>query len=109
MSSLDHFEDEKISLELFRTSSSLVDGKDTGKVTASLGIFTGVFYLAAQAKNLISEKLRAKVDAVLVMDYGIDIRKGDSAIIDSKNYATVNIDNVALQDDVIVIGLEEIN
>jgi hypothetical protein len=70
---------------------------------------TGLFWEGRAVDNVVSERIRADVDAVLVIDYedySASVADIDKVTIESTDYSVVHADNIARQDVVIQIPLK---
>ena len=67
------------------------------------------FWRGKMADAVLSERLRGTVDGVVCIDfddYTSTVNPDDYVIIDSQKYAVVEVDNIAEQDEVIVIPVK---
>ena len=111
MSILDYFDTEgSVSAEITRDSVLFVDGVQQPPTPASIVTLDVIFYVGTQAETLVAEKIRQSVDAVLLTDVTTDIKLNDTVIIKAdKRFKVTNKENVAEQNEVLVIALKRLD
>lgn len=107
MSILDAFRDwQSVDGVVKRITKTLNTG--TGlwtESTSTIGTYKCIFWVGKQAESVVSEKIRSKVDAVAVFDIGRDIKPRDTITVNSVDYNVIETDNVAFQDEALVVPL----
>ncbi|GAG26927.1 unnamed protein product [marine sediment metagenome] len=72
----------------------------------------GLFYEGRAAENFVSEKFKAKIDGVVIVDpvdiADVTLNDSDNIVIGSRNFTVVHADNVALQNEATVIAIKEV-
>lgn len=106
---MDSFRDwQSVNATIQRNTNTL--DPTTGKYTTSSttgSTYKCIFWVGRQAERVVAEKIRTKVDAVGVFDVGIDIKIRDEVVINSVTYNVVDVDNVAFQNEALVVPLAE--
>lgn len=69
----------------------------------------GIYWTGNSAERLVSEQYRPLISGVLIVDpddLTITIKEDAKVTIDSEDYSIINVDNIAKQDEVIMISLK---
>lgn len=105
---LSYFEDVKnVSAEIIRDQVLFLNGVEQPPVPSIIVTLDVIFYLGAQAENLVSEKIRQSVDAVLLTEPTTDIKLNDVVVINAgKRFIVISDEDVAEQGELLVIGLK---
>jgi len=109
---LSYFEDvENVSAEVVRSTTEIIKGIEQPPVTASIVTLDVIFYVGSQAEQMVSEKIRQSVDAVLLTDPSTDIILNDTVIIEGqpKTFQVINSEDVAEQGELLVIALKRLD
>ena len=107
MSFLDAFECWK-NVSAVITRISTVDDTSTGKqteATTTINTLQCIFWVGSQAEAVVSEKLRGIISGVAIFDVGSDIKLHDEITINGTIYNALPPDNIALQDEALLIPL----
>ena len=100
---------QNVSATVTRTYN--VPNASTGVVspsTSTVGTYKCIFWIGRAAERVVSEKIRTEVDAVGIFDVGRDIQHRDTLTINSVKYNVIDTDNVAFQNEALVVALAEI-
>ena len=101
-----------ITAEYENKTDTVVDGMITGETWTLAGSIEALIYRGALAEKLVSEKLRPDVSAVILVkpeDYPVELTKDSRVLIESIYYNVIYADNIAEQDEVIMIPLKLID
>ena len=92
-------------------SVNQTNGSVTNVVALKIALY-GAFYEGRSAEQFISEKFRAKVDGIAIVnpnDLGtVTIVDTDQIVIGTRNFKMVHVDDVLLWGQMLVIGLNEV-
>ena len=101
-----------ITAEYENKTDTVVDGMITGETWTLAGSIEALIYRGALAEKLVSEKLRPDVSAVILIkpeDYPVELTKDSRVLIESIYYNVIYADNIAEQNEVIMIPLKLID
>ena len=109
-SMFEHF--QTITAEYENKTDTVVDGMITGETWTLAGSVEALIYRGALAEKLVSEKLRPDVSAVILVkpdEYPVTLTKDSRVLIESIYYSAIYADNIAEQDQVVMIPLKLID
>ena len=91
------------------TTITEVFNPTTGQTTDSTTTTTttGIFYKNSSSNQLIASKISDKATATYIVSADSAIQRTSRLTIDSIVYSIIDVDNVAFQNEAIVIGLQE--
>jgi hypothetical protein len=96
-----------VAVKIQNRTQAYVNGQ-LGPVTyTDLKTVKGIFYRGAVADNMVSERLRANIEGVVLVRPGDSPIETDRLEIDGNFYSVVYADNIAGQDKVIVIPVKK--
>lgn len=109
-SMFEHF--ETITAEYENKTNTVVDGMITGETWTLAGSVEALMYRGSLAERLVSEKIRPDVAAVILVkpeEYQATLTKDSRVLINSIYYSVIYADNIAEQNEVILIPLKLID
>lgn len=102
---------ETVSGSFYNKSGSMSNGQYTPGYSSSADLtVTGAFWRGSMADKFVSEKIRPDVSGVFVFnyeDYTTTIEKSAKLTIGSDDYSVIYLDNVAEQNEIIVVPVKE--
>jgi len=107
MSILDSFRDWQTTDALIERITT-VDNTTTGdqdETSSTIGTLKCIFWVGKQAERVVAEKIRGTVSAVAIFDPGSDVKLHDDVTVNGIEYNALDPDNVALQDEAVVVPL----
>ena len=103
--------EEKVSIA-FETRTESKDANNNRVVTWSDN-FTAdcLFWTGSAADSLVSERFRARIEGVIIVDYDdySAVADKDRVKIGSTYYSVIHADNIAEQNEVVQIAVEKYN
>lgn len=107
MSILDYFQDEKISILIERkTGGTTTNDVLTTASWTTVDTYNGLYWEGSAATAFISERFKDRTTAVVALEYGSDVKRGDRITANSKQYKALDPDDIAVLNDVIIVALE---
>lgn len=109
-SMFEHF--ETITAEYENKTDTVVDGMITGETWTLAGNVEALMYRGSLAERLVSEKIRPDVAAVILVkpeEYPSALTKDSRVLINTIYYSVIYADNIAEQNEVILIPLKLID
>ena len=109
-SPFEHF--QTITAEYENKTDTVVDGMIIGETWTLAGSVEALMYRGSLAESLVSEKIRPDVAAVILVkpeDYPTTLTKDSRVLINSIYYSVIYTDNIAEQNEVILIPLKLID
>ncbi|MGD8305152.1 MAG: hypothetical protein PVF17_00730 [Ignavibacteria bacterium] len=99
-----------VTAEFRNVTTTVINGvvTKTYSTNADLSV-EALFWVGSAADKVVSEKLRADIAGVVVMDYSdytTTINENAKVTINSKDYSVIYVDNIAEQNEVIQIPVK---
>lgn len=112
MSILSYFTDwETTPIEIRRISSTFDQstGRHTSPSESLIASVDAIFYKAGQSESVVAQQIRERVSAICIFDVGTNVLAKDIIVVRDKRYSAIDVDNVAYQDEALVVPLELIS
>lgn len=109
-SMFEHF--TTLTTEYENKTDTVVDGMITGETWTLAGSVEALMYRGSLAERLVSEKIRPDVAAVILVkpeEYPATLTKDSRVLINSIYYSVIYADNIAEQNEVVLIPLKLID
>lgn len=109
-SMFEHF--ETITAEYENKTNTVESGMITGETWTLAGSIEALMYRGSLAERLVSEKIRPDVAAVILVipeEYPATLTKDSRVLINTIYYSVIYADNIAEQNEVILIPLKLID
>ena len=109
-SMFEHF--TTVTAEYENKTDTVESGMITGETWTLAGSIEALMYRGSLAERLVSEKIRPDVAAVILVkpeDYPATLTKDSRVLINSIYYSVIYADNIAEQNEVIMIPLKLID
>jgi len=108
----DLFKTEKPqTIDFWNLNEAITDNGDNVKTYPSVSLTVqGIFWDGATAERYVSESMRPDVAGVIVFDfndYTVPVTDSTKAIINTKEYSVIYVENIGNQDEAIMIPVRK--